>query len=218
MTLLSLARTAGSSAGGALLATATRSLAVVRPAAKPLHPEGDLVRGRIYRHGLEPGTGVPWLDERGEDEVVVRLSRAIGLPGALPDIHGLAIRVPVEGGGHGDLLFATTGWGRLSRFVLTASRSPLGRPMTTLLPYSTPYGPLLLGARADGAETFELSCASPGGDWRPFADLRFRQVPAGDGPITFDPVRNQLPDLEQFPTVAKLREPSYDKARASRTR
>ena len=46
MTLLSLARTAGSSAGGALLATATRSLAVVRPAAKPLHPEGDLVRGR----------------------------------------------------------------------------------------------------------------------------------------------------------------------------
>ena len=144
--------------------------------------------------------------------------RAIGLPGILPDIHGLAIRVPVEGGGHGDLLFASTGWGKLSRFVLTVARSPRGRPMTTLLPYSTPYGPLLLGARADGAETFELSCATPAGEWRPFADLRFNQAPAGDGPIAFDPVRNRLPGLEQFPTVAALREPSYDTARASRAR
>ena len=57
------------------------------------------MRGRIYRHGLDPGTGVPWIDEPGEDEVV-RLSRAIGLRG-LPDIHGLAVRVPVEGGGTG---------------------------------------------------------------------------------------------------------------------
>ena len=216
MTLRSLARTAGSSAGGALLAVATRSLAAVRPAAKPLHPEGSLVRARIYRHGLSPGTGVPWLDAAGEDEVVVRLSRAIGLPGGLPDIHGLAIRIPLEGGGHGDLLFASTGWGRLSRFVLTASRSPQGRPMTTLLPYQAPSGPLLLGARADGTETFELSCAPAGGDWRPFADLRLSQSPGGDGPIDFDPVVNQVPGLAQYPAVVRLREPSYRKARASR--
>lgn len=216
MTLLSLARTAGSSAGGALLAAATRSLAAVRPAAKPLHPVGSLVRGRIYRHGLNPGTGVAWLDEAGQDEVLVRLSRAIGLPGGLPDIHGLAVRIPVEGGGHGDLLFASTGWGRLSRFVLTASRSPQGRPMTTLLPYDAPSGPLLLGARADGAETFELSCAPAGGDWRPFADLRFSRTQAGDGPIDFDPVLNRIPGLEQYPSVAALREPSYREARSSR--
>ena len=216
MTLLSLVRTASSAVGGALLATATRSLAAVRPAAKPLHPEGLLVRGRIYRHGLSPGTGVPWLDDSGEDEVVVRLSRAIGLPGGLPDIHGLAVRIPLQDGEHGDLLFASTGWGRLSRFVLTASRSPQGRPMTTLLPYHAPRGPLLLGARADGAETFELSCASAGGDWRPFADLRFSLAPSGDGPIDFDPVTNRLPGLEQYPSVAALREPSYRRARASR--
>jgi hypothetical protein len=216
MSLLSRARQASSSAGGALLAIATRSLAAVRPAAKPLHPEGSLVRGRIYRHGLVPGTGVPWIDEPGEDEVVVRLSRAIGLPGGLPDIHGLAVRVPVEGGGHGDLLFASTGWGRVSRFVLTASRSPQGRPMTTLLPYDAPSGPLLLGARAGGAETFELSVAPAGGDWRPFADLRFSQAPAGDGPVDFDPVVNQVPGLAQYRSVARLREPSYRDARASR--
>jgi len=217
MTPLFPARTA-SSVGGALLAGATRSLAAVRPAAKPLHPEGSLVRGRIYRHGLTPGTGVSWLDEAGEDEVVVRLSRAIGLPGVLPDIHGLAVRIPVASGGHGDLLFASTGFGRVSRFVLTASRSPQGRPMTTLLPYDAPAGPLLLGAHADGTETFELSCAPAGGDWRPFADLRLSQAPAraGDGPVDFDPVLNRIPGLEQYPAVARLREPSYRRARASR--
>jgi hypothetical protein len=88
--------------------------------------------------------------------------------------------------------------------------------MTTLLPYHAPRGPLLLGARADGAETFELSCAPAGGDWRPFADLRFSLAPSGDGPIDFDPVTNRLPGLEQYPSVAALREPSYRRARASR--
>jgi hypothetical protein len=217
MTFLSRALYSGSSAGGALLAAATRSVAAVRPAAKPLHPAGDVVTGRVYRRGLRPGTGVAWLDEPGEDEVLVRLSRAIGLPGTMPDIHGLALRVPVPGGGFGDLLLASTGFGRLTRFVLTASRSAQGRPMTTLLPYRTSTGPLLIGARADGVETFELSCAPAGGDWRPFADLRLCRLPADDAPVSFDPVRHQLPGLEQYPAVARLREPAYHTARGSRS-
>jgi hypothetical protein len=137
-----------------------------------------LVQGRIYRHGLSPGTGVPWLDEPGEDEVVVRLSRAIGLPGGLPDIHGLAVRIPRQGGGHGDLLFASTGWGRLSRFVLTAGRSPQARPMTTLLPYHAPRGPLCSAPAPTGPETFELSCAPAAATGALFADLRFSLAPS----------------------------------------
>ena len=54
-----------------------------------------------------------------------------------------------------------------------------------------------------------------GGDWRPFADLRFSLAPSGDGLVDFDPVANQLPGLEQ-PSVAALREPSCRRARASR--
>jgi hypothetical protein len=215
MSLLTTARTAGSSAGGALLATATRSLSALRPAAKPLHPRGDVVAGRLYRSGSDASSGVAWLDEVGQDDVLARRSRAVGLPGSLPDVHGLAVRVPVPGG-HGDLLFSTTGWGRLSRFVLTPSRTPQGRPMTTLLPYRTPQGPVLLGARSTGEETFELAWARYDGDWHAFADLRLSQLPGTDEDVSFDAVLHQLPGLEQYDAVERLREPSYRTARESR--
>jgi len=216
MSIIDQARNASASAAGQVLAGATRSLAAARPAAKPLHPRGELMRGRIYRHGLWPATEVDWIDRPGEDDVLVRLSRAIGLPSALPDIHGLAVRVPVEGG-VGDLLFASTGWGKLSRYVLTAARSPQARPMTTLLPYRGPSGPVLLGARANGAESFELSCATPDFDFRVFADLRLSRIAVDDEDVSFDPVRHQLPDLDQYPTVEMLREPAYRRARDSRS-
>lgn len=216
MSLLANARQAGSAAGGQVLATATRSLAAIRPATKPLHPEGELLSGRLYRCGAQPTTGVAWLDDTGDDDVLVRLSRAIGLPGKLPDIHGLALRVPA-GGTYGDLLFASGGWGKLSRFVLTASRAPRDRPMTTLLPYKSPAGPLLLGLRATGEHTFELACALYDDDWRPFADLRLSTVASTDEDVSFDPVVNQLPGLEQYSSVERLREPSYSRARSSRS-
>lgn len=204
-------------AGGTLLAATTRAVAAMRPAAKPLHPRGEVLQGRLFRSGAVPATGVAWLDEAGEDDVLVRRSRAIGLPGSVPDIHGLAVRVPRPGGGHGDLLLASTGWGRLSRFVLTASRSPEGRPMTTLLPYRTDRGPLLIGARATGEECFELAVATPEGEWSRFAELRLSALPASDPEISFDPVAHQLPGLQQYDAVERLREPAYHAARSSRS-
>jgi len=205
------------SAGGLLLAGTTRAVASVRPAAKPLHPRGEVMQGRLFRRGARPATGVAWLDEPGEDDVLVRRSRAVGLPGAAPDIHGLAIRVPSPGGGHGDLLLASTGWGRVTRFVLTWSRSPRTRPMTTLLPYRTARGSLLLGARTIGADCFELAVAAPDGDWTRFADLRLSTLLADDQDVSFDPVLHQVPGLEQYDAVERLREPAYRSARASRS-
>lgn len=205
-----------SSVGGALLAGGTRALAAVRPARKPLHPRGIVVRARIYRHGSAVTTGVPWLDDPGEDDVEVRLSRAIGLPSGLPDIHGLAVRLG-SGEEAGDILFASTGWGRVSRFVLTPSRDHRGRPLTTLLPYRTDAGAVLLGALAVGAETYELSWAHRGGDWHPFATLRLSTERATDQRTSFDPVRHQVDGLHQYPSVERLREPSYARARRSRS-
>lgn len=205
------------SAGGLLLATATRTVAAVRPAAKPLHPRGEVTQGRLFRRGAQPATGVAWLDEPGTDDVLVRRSRAVGLPGSVPDIHGLAVRVPRPDGGYGDLLLATTGWGRVTRFVLSASRSPRHRPMTTLLPYRTGRGPLLLGARAIGEDCFELAVATPEGEWTRFADLRLSALPAADQDVSFDPVAHRIPGLEQYDAVERLREPSYQTARASRS-
>lgn len=205
---------AAASVGGGVLAAATAGLASVRGAAKPLHPRGDLVAARVFRRGSAERTGAPWIDEPGEDDVVVRLSRAIGLPGRLPDVHGLAMRVPV-GDGYGDLLFATTGTGALTRFVLTATRRPAGRPMTTLLPYRTAAGPVVLAAEAAGAEAFELAWAHGAGEWHVFATLRLstRRV---DEAISFDAVRHQIPGLDQYPSVRRLRAPAYATARRSR--
>lgn len=203
---------------GTVLAAATRVTSAVRPAAKPLHPQGRLRQACLYRSGAEPMIGVEFLDASAIDEVVVRESRAIGLPRALPDIHGLAVRVPNPDGTYGDLLFASTGRGRLTRFVLTASRSTYGRPMTTLLPYRTAAGPVVLSARAIGPETIELSCSVGDGPWRRFADLRLSDLDADVEDISFDPVQNRLPGLEQYGWVEQLREPSYAVARADRDR
>jgi hypothetical protein len=217
MALLESGASAVGSAGGLLLSAATATVAALRPAAKPLHPRGEVVHARLFRRGARPATGVAWLDEPGEDDVLVRRSRAIGLPGAAPDVHGLAIRVPRTDGGHGDLLLATTGWGRVTRFLLTAARSPGARPMTTLLPYETAHGAVLIGARATGAESFELAVAPYDGDWSVFADLRLSALPGEDRDISFDPVENRLPGLEQYRFVERLREPAYRTARASRS-
>ena len=194
---------------------ATRTIALLRPADKPLHPDGVVLVGRLDRQGSATPTGVTWLDEPGHDDVVVRLSRAVGLPRPLPDIHGLAIRVPSERG-PGDLLLASTGWGRLGRFVLTFGRRPGARPLTSLLPYRTDVGAVLIGARYVASGTYELAWAPYDGDWQAFATLVITDREAADQKVSFDAVLNQVPGLLQYPTVVRLREPAYGQARRSR--
>ena len=208
--LLSAAR-----AGGESLAGVIRGIAAARPSGKPLHPQGVVRRGRLVRHGLSPATGSTWLDRAGEDAVLLRWSRAVGLPAPAPDIHGLAVRVPLPDGDHGDLLFATTGWSRPTRILLLPGFSA-ERPMTTLLPYSTAEGALLLGARPDGDLT-RLYAATPLGPWREFAELREVDGAPVDEPIRFDPVRHTLPGLPFPRWVNGLREPAYRTARRTQS-
>ena len=216
MTVLeSLSRHASAAAGSAL-GVGARTLGALRPARKPLHPAGRVVSGTLQRHGLEPPLGVAFLDTPGDQPVLARESRSIGLPESFPDIHGLAIRVTNADHSPGDLLLATTGWGRLTRFVLTASRTTYGRPMTTLFPYRTDAGPVLLGARSDHPGVVQLACAIGGGPWRTFAELRISRDEAPDPTISFDPVVNPIHGLEQYPAVMRLREPAYRSARRSR--
>ena len=216
MTVIQALGLATASAGGAALGIAARTLGAVRPAEKPLHPKGRVVMGRLVRHGVTDPTGVPFLDESGTDEVVVRESRALGLPARVPDIHGLAIRVTNPDGSAGDLLLASTGWGRLSRFVFMPSLTTYGQPMTTLLPYNAPGGPLWVGARGVGAQVVDLSVTIGRGTWRSFGRLTISGTDATDPPISFDPLVNQIPGLEQFSAVERLRAPAYRSARHSR--
>ena len=206
-----------SSAGGQVLRGATRII-TARPAAKPLHPRGSVVAGTLRRFGATDRTGAAWLDQSGAERVVVRKSRAIGLPAPAPDIFGLAIRVSIEGGRHGDLLFASTGLGRLTRFTLTPAGSPYGRPMTTLLPYRTPAGAVLLSAVFHDATKLALAWAIRSGAWHPFAELSLHEDPVDETgmPLSFEPALNVLPGLETYEWVRRLREPAYAAARASR--
>lgn len=207
------------SAGGTVLAATFHVLNRIRPADKPLHPRGRLVPATLRRRGLSRATGVDWLDHPGVDEVVVRLSRAMGLPPNLPDIYGLAIRVPIAPDRKADLLFATTGTGALTRYTLTLARSPQQRPQTTLLPYRSPAGPLLLAAIPRSESRFDLACASLRGRWRVFAELELDEAALladSDPTVSFDPVLNVVPGLEPYEWVRRLREGSYGEARRTR--
>jgi hypothetical protein len=204
------------------------AVGLLRPAAKPLHPSGRLLRLHVRRFGLA-GTdriGVPWIDDAGDSTGVARLSRATGLPDVLPDIHGLALRIHdhTADGEDADILLATTGLGPLSRFVLRPTRSATGSPYTTFLPYRTPSGPLLLAVTPDPVDPSRrfVSFASPRGAWRVFAELRIDQpgdageAPTGDESISFDPVLHQVDGLAQYPWVTRLREGAYQAARWTR--
>lgn len=203
-------------AGGAALGGVFRVAGALRPSAKPLHPRGRLVTGVLHRMGVADPVGAAFVDEPGTDDVLVRRSRAVGLPAPLPDIHGLAVRVPLAEGGHGDLLLASTGWGRVSRFVLTGGVRPDARPLTTLMPYRTGSGQLvLLGARFLDEQRVVLACAVGTGPWQTFGELRLG-TDQGDPLVSFDPVRNPLPGLAAPDWVQRLREPAYAGARRSR--
>lgn len=216
MTLVTDAKDTLAAAVGVALGGVFRVVGAVRPTEKPLHPRGRVVTGVLERTGVAEPVGAAFVDEPGTDDVLVRVSRATGLPAPLPDIHGLALRVPLAGGGHGDLLLASTGWGRLGRFLLTGGRHPGSRPMSTLLPYRTDSGRLvLLGARVLDEEHVLLACAIGTGPWQSFAELRLGGE-EGDSPVSFDPVRHPLPGLAVPEWVRRLREPAYAGARHSR--
>ncbi|MFE6648869.1 hypothetical protein ACFVJS_20055 [Nocardioides sp. NPDC057772] len=197
--------------------TATGVLAHLRPADKPLHPHGTVHLAVLRRH---PGatTGAAFLDEGGSDEVVVRLSRAVGLPEPVPDINGLAVRVPTSGGEHADLLLATTGHGRWTRFLLAPrTRLPDGF-FNTLLPYRTPTGPVWLGAQLVDEATWQLMWTRSGTDWTSFATLELIVESDRDPMLSFDPTRSTPPGLEIYGWHRRLRARAYATARRSRSR
>jgi hypothetical protein len=206
---------------GGVLEGVFATVARVRPAAKPLHPRGETLTATVTRSGLRPGVGVPWIDEPGIDDAQVRVSRAIGLPRGWPDIFGLAVRVPTAVG-RGDLLFATTGRGTLGRFLLLPGRTTTSWTYTTLIPYRTASGPLLLAANPDGPDAFTLACAHLTEPWRLFGrmvlepSLSAGAAGAHDSEPDFDPVLNQIPGLSYYPWASRLREGSYRAARRSR--
>ena len=82
--------------------------------------------------------------------VIVRLSKGVGLPGQLPDVLGLAIRIAdlSAPGDHQDLLLASSGDSRTTRHLLVPTSDHGSARYSTLTPYRTPLGEGVLWAQA----------------------------------------------------------------------
>ncbi|SOD94450.1 hypothetical protein SAMN06272739_0816 [Blastococcus haudaquaticus] len=199
---------------------------------KPMHPRGVVFDAVLERRGSTPVWGVPWLDAQSSDQAVVRLSRGAGLPAPLPDLLGLAVRLP--GPAPVDLLLSTTGRGRLTRLV-PVPRRDTAAVYSSIMGYRSDAGTLRLAAlpEADGVSSdpeelagdvsrhslrFTLAAARGTGPWQPFGRLVLVEPVAGlDPDVMFDAVQNPPPGLAPDGPMARFRAPAYARARAART-
>ena len=202
MDLLTLPRDTAATALG--LATAVRG-------ARVFHPRGTASTCRlVVTGGL--GTGARVLDEPATHDGVVRLSRAVGLPAPLPDVDGLALRLPGKGVGGAPLdLLVNSAW----RYAFAPS---LVTPTwSAVLPHRTGTGRwVLLGARPDD-EGFRMLVASPLGRWREWARLRVGlPLPTEEEqPLRFAPTIG-ADDLQPAPLFRGLRGRAYEESQARR--
>lgn len=194
---------------------------------KPMHPKGALLRARLDRAG-GAASGVPWIDEPGHEDVVVRFSRGGGLPDGWPDVHGLAVRTS-DGA---DLLLSTSGRAVGLRHGLALQRVVGHGSYTSIMPFRTERGPVMLAALPDPARELPTDPASLAdelaarpwrlmlvwapflGAWRAFGSLEVagRARDELDPPVRFEPLAPPA-GLAVYPWIARLREPAYLAAR-----
>jgi hypothetical protein len=168
-------------------------------------------RGRTYTGTLTlpaPVPGVAALDRPGPLPVLVRVSRAAGLPPWLPDVYGLALRlVDAYGPGrHQDLLLDSCPPPPLDRLPLPRY-GPAGR-YGSLVGYRVAGRRLRIGATLRADRTGTLSLGADTGT--------LRIGPALDEPadhrIRFDPA-SAGPGLAPASRLLTVRRPSYQASR-----
>src|SRR3954454_11710306 len=98
---------------------------------KPMHPRGAVFGGVLERGTGRRPFGVPWLDGDAREEVLVRFSRGAGLPAQLPDLLGLAVRIPERPVA---LLLPPTATGPLLR-LLPMPRRDVAAAYTSIMGY-----------------------------------------------------------------------------------
>lgn len=222
-------------AAGKGIAVALGAIARAR-GGKPMHPRGAVFSAVLERtgsSGADDATwGVPWLDEVASDAAVVRLSRGAGLPAPLPDVLGLAIRLPTGPTGPIDLLLSSTGRGRITRLIpvfrrdaaafyssVMGYRSDAGSVRIAALPEddgvpSEPR-PLADAVTSEGL-AFRLAAARGAGPWLPIGRLVLGEAAEPlDPDLRFDAVLHPPPGLVPDGPMARFRAPAYARARTA---
>lgn len=200
------------------------------------HPIGVLAEGYIERVA-PPAQGLPI----ASSEIVARVSKATGTPGALPDFIGLAVRLPTPQPADKpwDILLVSSGSGVLSRAVaLRPATSWNGQTLTTLMPLHYQGNNWWLRARTSSEiggsglsldsvrsklersnieVTLDQACGS--GHFTPLARITLTTAldPERDHDVSFDPVLNTAPGLSLHPRwLADLRARAYQHSREGR--
>lgn len=202
MDLLALPRDAAATALG--LATAARG-------ARVFHPKGEARRCRlVVTGGL--GWGAQLLDAPAQHDGVVRLSRGIGLPRPLPDVDGLALRLPGQGRGGAPLdLLVNSAW----RYAFAPS--VLSPTWSAVIPHRTGAGRLVLVGARPADDGFVLLAAGLVGRWQEWGRLHLGEplASADAERLRFVPTLG-ADDLRPVPLFAGLRSRSYVESQARR--
>lgn len=191
------------------------------------HPAGVLARGRIERVA-PPGQGLPI--ETGD--VIGRVSKAVGLPGSVPDIAGVAWRMTKDSGPW-DILLATTA---INRFMLLPTTSWDNTTYSSLMPLRYEGGVWWVRAHlttkldgpglsldtvtdqlARGDLEFSIDQAAGTGEFGPLARLTLSEVIPPDKDLSFDPTLNTAPGVSLAPGwLADFRRAAYRRSREGR--
>ena len=143
------------------------------------------------------------LDLRGHDRFIpfTRITQGLATAGELHPGHLFTARTMVGPVGFDDVMTVES--------ISPPTASAPGRARIVK------GGPLVLGARPAGRDAFELSYAVGSRPFEGFAELELSPTRA-DPLVSFDPVENGIPGLEQYGWVTRLREPASALARRSR--
>ncbi|MFC9358440.1 hypothetical protein ACFTZB_17955 [Rhodococcus sp. NPDC057014] len=211
-----------------------RVAAVLRGGARVFHPRGLVATGHIELHGrwwpLESGTPTP---------VMARLSGGVGTPTGVPDVLGLALKIPLDPvGTEWDLLLASSGTSAVTRILPLPARGWNSARYSSLMPYSSngadtrwvlavPIGTHPASPTRDALRDairgvplrFRIELVSLTGSPVPAGQVTLTQVqelPDDEHP-TFDPVLNCPPQLVLRPGwLAAVRVGAYRGSRRGR--
>ncbi len=199
------------------------------------HPVGVLAEGTLER--LAPlGEGLPM----ASGEVLGRVSKGVGVPGALPDIAGFAWRMPSSSAPAApapwDVLLASSLGGGIGRVALSPVTSWNGATFSSLMPFRfeggvwwvrakliTPIDAEGLGLdtvrnriRSTGLE-FEIEQAAGTGTFLRLARLTLRHVTPDRNEVAFDPVLHSAPGVQLLPGwLTNFRRAAYRRSREGR--
>lgn len=199
------------------------------------HPVGEAFEGALRLH--PEATEVLPTELTGSLEVTVRFSRGAGVPEPLPDVLGVAIKMPLQGGTEQDLLLASSGAPVGLRNLLIPARSFFAPAYSSILPYRVRGGTqVVFGARADASQAgrrgdfgdlsaaaaaaalrFDLLVAELSGPWRTIGSLEVtRRLPQETSrALRFNPW-NTHADLQPAGPLNTLRKRAYQASQAIR--